>query len=271
MKTLRNILLFLVFTTSLLAANNLKVLEKENIKGIKYSITYQISLDKGVFPGTEIIKSIAENDIKNNPGYERYFIHFLLPGMELNNGAYAIVNVEGNSPIKPVINYFMLNGTKYQQYLKTDKNGNYYLENINTGNSYKVTENKTIKPLSEVGAQVNVDYYLENGKLKVILKTNLPTWMKINLTLENKKTGYMAQDDGYIDNFKELEGGLFSDRGFRLPKGKYILTVSSPFNNLQERSVTDVIGEKGEKMKSKYTKELFGQTTLDFKKTIIVK
>lgn len=92
--------IFIAFVFVILISNcdNNQNKEKEKPKNVNYTIenqdffkdlkaTFDVRLEDKI--SKEVIKAIA-NDIKrNNPGYDKYFIAYLLPGMEINNGAWA--------------------------------------------------------------------------------------------------------------------------------------------------------------------------------------
>ncbi|MBC2855460.1 hypothetical protein H3N56_02990 [Cetobacterium sp. 2A] len=126
------IMLLILFSNVIFANYKVKTLNKEIIPNIKYSIDFEIPIVNGKFPTEKQMQSIALKEKKDNPGYENYFISFLLPGMELNNGYFATaVSINNNnSDMVPEILLYMLFGTEYQKYLKEDKNGAFYLENI---------------------------------------------------------------------------------------------------------------------------------------------
>jgi|GEM_PF-2151770 len=79
----------------LLNNGDYKILDKNIVSGIKYSIDL------------EIPKEIKKNEIQNifndikkeNSGYERYFVHFYLSGMEVGSGAWATANYEDSLKI----------------------------------------------------------------------------------------------------------------------------------------------------------------------------
>lgn len=127
------ILLFTLLIFSFSFSFETDVLDEDVIPGIKFSQTLRIYLDDGKFPDKKSMQEIAYDIKKDNPGYENYFINFLLPNMPLNEGAFATANNRnGDNPdMKATILYFMLeNNSHYSKYLKFDKNGNYYLKNM---------------------------------------------------------------------------------------------------------------------------------------------
>ncbi len=81
-----------------------KIINKETISSVKYSVNL------------EIAKEIEENQIQTifnfikneNPGYERYFVHFFLPGMKPGSGAWATANYDRTL----IINILGLTSTK---------------------------------------------------------------------------------------------------------------------------------------------------------------
>lgn len=127
------ILLLALLNINLFANYNVKILNKETIKSMKYSVDFEIPIVKGKFPTEEIIQEIAYNEKLKNPGYENYFISFYLPKMKINNGYFATaINTNDNNPyMTPKILYtILLFDEHYSKYLKEDENGNIYLEDI---------------------------------------------------------------------------------------------------------------------------------------------
>lgn len=133
MKKIIFLLLFIIFGINSFSNYNEKILNKEIIPRMKYSVDFEIQIIKGKFPTEEIMQEIAYNEKLKNPGYENYFISFYLPKMEINNGYFATsINTNGNNPyMTPKILYTnLLFDEHYSKYLKEDKNGNIYLEDI---------------------------------------------------------------------------------------------------------------------------------------------
>lgn len=69
-------LLFIVFSINIFSNYNQKILNKEIIPKIKYSVDFEIPIINGEFPSKESMQKIAYNEKIKNPGYENYFIHF---------------------------------------------------------------------------------------------------------------------------------------------------------------------------------------------------
>ena len=90
--------IFTAFVFVIIMSNCNNNQNKEKLNNANYTIenqnflkkmkaTFDVRLEDKI--SKEAIKAIA-NDIKrNNPGYDKYFIIYLLPGMEINNGAWA--------------------------------------------------------------------------------------------------------------------------------------------------------------------------------------
>ncbi len=105
--------------------------------------------------------------------------------------------------------------------------------------------NKTLDVTLEVKPTVNS----EDGTVLFEVKTNLPEDTKMMVTVYNDS--YTAQDNIII-----LEDGAgytseFSNKGEGL-KGTYIVDVTMTIPSLQEESVREIIGQKGEKLAGKY-------------------
>lgn len=128
----------------------LKVIDKNLKKPYKYSVTYIIPLIDGDFPSKDLMESISFEIIAKNTGYDRYFIHFLLPGMKYGEGAYAIKNFsyENMDPLK--IQYSTLTDTKYKKYVGFDKEGNFILKSMtgkDKGKYFKSYEESMNEPI----------------------------------------------------------------------------------------------------------------------------
>ena len=72
-----------------------KVLNEEKMTRIKYSLDLEVSKEIE----EKQIEKIFYDIKKNNPGYERYFVHFFLPGMKVESGAWATANYENSLDI----------------------------------------------------------------------------------------------------------------------------------------------------------------------------
>lgn len=131
---MKKIIIFLILiSTNIFANYKVNVLNKEKINKLKYSVDFQIPIVGGKFPSEKVMEEIAYKEKKQNPGYENYFISFYLPKMQLNNGCFAtaISTSENNPNMKTEILYInLLYDENYSKYLKQDKNGKPYLENI---------------------------------------------------------------------------------------------------------------------------------------------
>ncbi len=127
------IILLTLISTNIFANYETKLLNKEIIKTMKYSVDFEISINNGKFPTEEIMQKIAYNEKLKNPGYQNYFISFYLPNMKINEGCFATsINNSGNNPdMKIKILYFnLLYDKNYSRYLKQNNNGTLYLINI---------------------------------------------------------------------------------------------------------------------------------------------
>ncbi len=69
---------------------NYTVLNEEKMGQIKYSLDLEVPSE---IEESEI-ESIFHSIKSKNPGYERYFIHFYLPNMEVGSGAWATANYD---------------------------------------------------------------------------------------------------------------------------------------------------------------------------------
>lgn len=127
------IILLILISTNIFANHETKLLNKEIIKTMKYSVDFEISIDDGKFPTEEVMQKIAYKEKLKNPGYENYFVSFYLPKMKINEGSFATsINNSGSNPdMKTEILYInLLYDKNYSKYLKQNKNGTTYLKNI---------------------------------------------------------------------------------------------------------------------------------------------
>ncbi|MEM9827492.1 MAG: hypothetical protein AAF958_12945 [Planctomycetota bacterium] len=59
------------------------------VPGIKFTVTYWLQTVDGNLPSESVLRRISNDVEKKNPGYERYFVCFMLPGMKENTGFFA--------------------------------------------------------------------------------------------------------------------------------------------------------------------------------------
>lgn len=126
------IILLVLISINVFADYEVKTLNKEIIKKMKYSIDFEISIDKGKFPTEEVMQKIAYNEKLKNPGYQNYFVSFYLPKMKINDGSFATaINNSGSNPnMKTEILYInLLYDKNYSKYLKQNNDGSPYLKN----------------------------------------------------------------------------------------------------------------------------------------------
>lgn len=105
-----------------------EILEKYVIHPTKYSLTLLVYPEDERFPGSKSLQKIALKIKNENPNFKNYYIHFMLPEMIMDNGAYAIANdteFEENMFMEVKILKENLYNTKYEKYLKFDNEGNY--------------------------------------------------------------------------------------------------------------------------------------------------
>lgn len=137
-------------------------------------------------------------------------------------------------------------------------------------NNLKTIEGKSTMGIQKKqlknGADIKVLDSFKDGDLKIILKTNLPTGMRLDLFLSGIDNNYKGMENWFIDNYQECEVNFKN-----IKKGKYTLLVRSPLAITQDYVVVKEIGEKGENIKGKFTKVTFGENLIDFKKIIVVK
>jgi hypothetical protein len=66
-----------------------RAVEQQPVPGLKYSIDFHFDAPKGTLPTREQMIRMSDDVEGNNPGYQRYFVGFFLPGMEENAGYFA--------------------------------------------------------------------------------------------------------------------------------------------------------------------------------------
>lgn len=274
MKKIIFLLLFIIFGINSFSNYNEKILNKEIIPRMKYSVDFEIPIINGEFPNEELMQKIAYNEKIKNPGYENYFIHFFLPGMELGSGAFATANNTNNSNpnMKTNILYYMLiNNPEYSDRLKEDSNGNFYLENYSNEKYESKMKNEKIDTLDNIGAKILLDHYIEHGKLKVLGYTNLPEGMDISVELFDENYNFSISEWVVIKEDGSFETDFLSDNGKKLKKGNYEISIVSSIPSIQSENVKNIIGKKGEKLKSDITEESYGELSIDFTKKIKIK
>ncbi len=94
-----------------------------------------------------------------------------------------------------------------------------------------------------------------DGKITIVVKSNLPKDTMASLTMINKEDGYVAQDSFKIDG-KETSSNVFSNQGEALAPGTYDLTLVIPVTEAQPESVMEELGENFKNIESEYLIEL---------------
>lgn len=90
-----------------------KIIDKSNLSNIKLSIDIEVPLVEGRLPNETELGSISSSLVEaEDTKYERSFITFYLPKMEINAGAYATAH--HNPDMKVNIMQFML--MRYPEY-----------------------------------------------------------------------------------------------------------------------------------------------------------
>lgn len=227
-----------------------KEINKEYIPRIKYSVDLSVWKNSKELPSKDELLEIAEEYMDKNKDYERYFITFYLPKMEINKGAFATYIKE--TKINKEINYHLdsiyynkNNMREYGKYLEIDEKGNYRIKKLEGKTDDLV--NKI--PKFEDELYIDVSNMLENGKLKIIVNSNLPDGMELGVELSH--ADYIAQSNIVIDKDGNGESELFSNNNYRLRSGVYNLEVFSISALVQDEKVKKIIGENGENLKGK--------------------
>lgn len=110
---------------------------------------------------------------------------------------------------------------------------------------------------------------IKDDKVIVEVKTNLPKETKASLTLINKSTGYLAQDEFSIDGKKTMSSE-FSKDGKGLDKGEYSLSLIIPVTEIQPKSVKKIVGINYDKITSDYLVKVENYKYLEKNITFII-
>ena len=127
-------------------------------------------------------------------------------------------------------------------------------DNSNDVSDSSITSNDN-EPVSEpqpFEVTVSAENTTTNGKPVFEITSNLPDGTELLLTLENT-AGFTAQDKITLQN-GQGKSSTFSAQGNSL-SGTYMLRVTMGMPSLQDQSVQDVIGIKGEYMTGNVVKE----------------
>lgn len=219
-----------------------KVIDEESSYNEKFSQTLIIYPDNGVFPSEEDMSEIVKRIKDENYMYKDYFIHFILPDMIPNSGAYAVSN---NSDKVEILYSIIQNESSYKKYLKKDKNGNFFMENIKKESSGKT------KPFEE-GVVFRVTPIIKKGFIKFKGKTNLPESMQFYIIVSKGEKVY-DETNFMIDENGEFETEFLGNEGNRLKNGSYDVEIGSVYL-IEDYGVSEVIGENGENLKGDFVK-----------------
>jgi len=119
---------------------------------------------------------------------------------------------------------------------------------IQTEKQYSASREKP----PQLGKGLNVELHLEiergnDGRVRIVGKTNLPNGMTLMLGLRDTASKYFAQDKVEVLN-SQFVSAWFSEGGKPLRPSTYQISVSSPLPDLQPQAVRARIGEKGENL-----------------------
>lgn len=112
--------------------------------------------------------------------------------------------------------------------------------------------NESVSESQPFEVTVSAENTTTNGKPVFEITSNLPDGTELLLTLENS-SGFTAQDKITLQN-GQGKSSTFSAQGNSL-SGTYTLRVTMGMPSLQDQSVQDVIGNKGEYMTGDVVKE----------------
>ena len=127
------VFIFILLIYSLSFSLETEILDEDFILGERYSVTLRVYPEGNKFPTKSELQEIAYEIKEDFIDSKSYFVHFLLPKMELNSGAFAVANNNnGDNPTMEVeILYYILEYNKfYSKYVDYDENGEYYLRDL---------------------------------------------------------------------------------------------------------------------------------------------
>lgn len=106
---------------------------------------------------------------------------------------------------------------------------------------------------NELNVELNPTGFLDSGKVYFEIVTNLPSETAVMFTLSTRDNKYRAQCKASVINGLIRTDG-FSLKGSVLKDGMYLLSMSSPMNDLQPEDVRKILGERGRNLIGEYVK-----------------
>lgn len=200
-----------------------------------------------------------EIDVENTDGFH---IHLFT---ELEDGKRSIylISYSNNIYEVSVIHDHTANKYEYHIYDSTREEKRKTVNSLEDLTSFvknelpnklkEYSDSNTTKEIIDVSFDVSCR--TDDGKAFFDIKSNLPENMELNLSLE--KDDYYSQSSVVLNSGFATSKG-FSDKGNPLQNGKYKLSISSKYPNLQDNTVTSVIGLNGEFLTGKYIYEKNG-------------
>ena len=131
-------------------------------------------------------------------------------------------------------------------------------------------ELKPQKPIDgqEFEIKASLSAELNEGKIRVIVRSNIPKETPIILTLKGKQ--YYAQSKATVHN-NEIASDWFSDKGDPIKNGFYIISVSCPIYDVLPNSVKTLFGVRNRNLSGKCVKfDPIGGNTINISYGLLV-
>lgn len=118
---------------------------------------------------------------------------------------------------------------------------------------------------------IQVQEEIVDGKLNVVVNTNLPDSTQASITLVNDDINYVGMAGVVVKDGKTELSEMFSNKGRALEKGNYTLSFVAPLSKIQPESVQKIIGESYSNFESEYIFESEYGTIIQLDKKIEIK
>lgn len=245
-------------------AKNYKLIETNTLKNLKYSTKVIVEFDENQVPSEEKFDKIGSEIIENNPGYKTYFINYYYPKMNINSTNVANTIKRDGEQKTEILLWALEYDPYYSKYVAYNDEGNLYWCGVQTlekvEENLEEDENEWTPFRVEFTPQIKLDKDLG---VKVIIKTNLPEWTMINISIE---------PNIYSDTFYVNSDGSVETFFINVEDGSYLLSVVSIAEPVQEdENVRKIMGEDGKNMLGKYIKKDIMGSFLEYEKIFKVK
>lgn len=153
------------------------------------------------------------------------------------------------------------------------KHGRWYYKNhyVEMGDLLPLPDElKPQKPIDgqEFEIKASLSAELNEGKIRVIVRSNIPKETPIILTLKGKR--YYAQSKATVHN-NEIASDWFSDKGDPIKNGFYIISVSCPIYDVLPNSVKTLFGVRNRNLSGKCVKfDPIGGNTINISYGLLV-